>query len=326
MLRADYRGRSRAGIFVLALCLPGAWAAAADDDFRIVVLPDPQHYASRYPEIGLAQTRWIRDNVDKLRIKFVTSVGDNVNAGHREAQYRNSRSFFGGLDDVVPYGIACGNHDLMDGSKDGFACRNFVKYYGPEHFRKYPWYGGASESGFSSWQRFSGGGRTFLILHLAVNAPEPEIVWAEKVLAGHPRLPAILVTHQLLTPRAALGRSLAAKGPDRRTPVEIWERLIDRSPQIFMVLCGHYHGEAYLAKKGRPGHRVHLILQDYQKDKNGGNGWLRLLHFRPELKKVEVQTYSPSLDKYERDADSEFSFGLHLQQLAPAPAPAKGRK
>lgn len=300
---------------LLILLLRTPWICAGERDFSIVILPDPQHYASKYPKIGMSQTQWIKDNVEKLHIKFVTSVGDNVDAGYKEAQYKNSRSFFAILDEVVPYGIACGNHDLMDGKKINYSCQNFVEYYGPQHFKKYPWYGGASESGFSSWQKFSGGGQSFLILHLAVNAPRPEMEWAKKVLADHPTQPAILVTHQLLTPKAVLGKSLAAKEPGRQNPVEIWDQLIKPSPQIFMVLCGHYHGEAYLAKKNAAGHPVHLILQDYQRDKNGGNGWLRILNFKPDQKKAEVQTYSPSLNKYQRDADSEFSFDLHLERV-----------
>ena len=49
---------------------------------------------------------------------------------------------------------------------------------------------------------------------------------------------------------------------------------------------------------------------DYQSRTNGGDGWLRLLEIDTRAGEVRVQTYSPTLNQYERDADSEFIFTL----------------
>ena len=43
---------------------------------------------------------------------------------------------------------------------------------------------------------------------------------------------------------------------------------------------------------------------------NGGNGWLRLITFVPKENQIEFRTYSPSLDQYETDADSQFTLPL----------------
>jgi hypothetical protein len=51
---------------------------------------------------------------------------------------------------------------------------------------------------------------------------------------------------------------------------------------------------------------VYTLLADYQGRANGGDGWLRILRFVPASNRVEVQTYSPWLDAYETDTDSEF--------------------
>jgi hypothetical protein len=275
-------------------------------DFSIVVLPDPQLYAAKYTKVGYTQTDWICQNVKRLQIKFAVTVGDNVDAGYVDAQFKKSVDFMSLLNNVVPYGVACGNHDLKDGKKGGYASRKFVYYYGPQRFKNYPWYGGASESGFSSFQVFTGGGYRFLTLELAVAAPMAEIQWAKSVIAAHPDTPVILTTHQMLTPNAEMGKDAAVSGPGRQTPGQVWQRLVDSSPQIFLVLCGHYHGEAHLTKMTQAGRPVNVVLQDYQKEPSGGNGWLRIFTFRPAACKIEVRTYSPTLKQFKTGPKSEF--------------------
>ena len=294
---------------------------AGEKDFSIVVLPDPQHYASKYTKVGLAQTEWISKQADKLQIKFVVTVGDNVDAGYVDKQFRNSIRFMDKLNKVVPFGVACGNHDLKDGpkkdgQKSGYTSKKFVEYYGPQRFQEYPWYGGASPSGFSSYQTFTGGGIKFLALELTVAAPKEEINWAKKVMAEHPDLPVILTTHQMLNPEGKIPKSKAASGPGRQPPTKMWQQLIEPSPQIFLILCGHYHGEAYITKKTQAPQPVHIVLQDYQSEPHGGNGWLRIFTFRPHRNKIEVQTYSPALKEYKTKPRSQFSFAVDFKLLA----------
>jgi hypothetical protein len=313
----DTRRLQQIGLALLALMfLVAGHARAQGKDFSIVVLPDPQFYAAEFPAVGLAQTEWICQNVAKLQIEFVVTVGDNVDVGHSDEQFKNSTHFMEKLDGVVPYGLACGNHDLTDGKKGSFTSRKFVDYYGPQHFKKYPWYGGASESGFSSYQVFSGGGYKFIALELAVAAPKAEVDWALKVMADHPGIPVILTTHQMLSPKAEMGKGTAVSGPGRQAPAEVWEQLVQPSPQIFLVLCGHYHGEAYITQETRAAQPVHVVLQDYQNDPNGGDGWLRIYTFRPEHDKVDVQTYSPTLKEYKKGPKSEFSFAVDFKRLS----------
>src|SRR5687768_5517330 len=51
-------------------------AGAEQPPWTLVVLPDTQQYAERYPDIFLAQTRWIADQADALDIRYVLHVGD----------------------------------------------------------------------------------------------------------------------------------------------------------------------------------------------------------------------------------------------------------
>lgn len=313
----------RIGLVLPALLVLFAGNAYAQPtDFSIVVLPDPQFYAAKFTKVGLAQTEWICQNVAKLQIKFVVTTGDNVDVGYIDAQFKNSTHFMDKLDDVVPYGLACGNHDLKDSKKGSYTSRKFVDYYGPQRFKKCAWYGGASPSGFSSYQTFSGGGSKFIAIELAVAAPKAEVQWAKKVIADNPAMPVILTTHQMLTPEAEMDKGTAVSGSDRQTPSQMWEQLVEPSPQIFLVLCGHHHGEAYTTKKTQAAQPVHVILQDYQEDPNGGNGWLRIFTFHPDENKGDVQTYSPTLNQYKKGSKSEFSFALDFKRLT-APTSVK---
>ena len=45
---------------------------------------------------------------------------------------------------------------------------------------------------------------------------------------------------------------------------------------------------------------------------SGGEGWLRVLRFVPAEDKVYVQTYSPWLNRFEADADSEFTLDFPM--------------
>lgn len=57
---------------------------------------------------------------------------------------------------------------------------------------------------------------------------------------------------------------------------------------------------------------IYQVLQDYQDDSNGGNGWMRLYIFKPAENAILVRTYSPYLDEFEVDDDSEFKLPYEM--------------
>ena len=52
--------------------------AAPEESFTIVLLPDTQNYAEKYPETYIAQTLWIRERRKVDNIKFAIHLGDIV--------------------------------------------------------------------------------------------------------------------------------------------------------------------------------------------------------------------------------------------------------
>ena len=77
------------------------------------------------------------------------------------------------------------------------------------------------------------------------------------------------------------------------------------------MLAGHRHGEGRRTDIFN-GNTVHTLLSDYQGRANGGDGWLRILEFSPANNQIRVRTYSPSLNQFETDADSEFTLSYDM--------------
>lgn len=283
--------------------------------FTMVMLPDTQHYSRKWPELFLAQTEWIKSNRDKESIVFVTHVGDIVNDHGKDTnQWEVANKALSVLDGVVPWGACIGNHDYDSVTRHPDAGKTFVKYFGPQRFARYSWFGGASTNGMNSYQLLAAGGIDFLILHLQLDVPDFAIAWASEVLRAHPNRAAIVTTHSYLngvngvngynTPVSRYGNSGEA----------VWTKLIRCHPQICLVLCGHHQLTVayHQISTNDAGRRVPEILADYQKGRNGGDAWLRLLRFHPAEGTIEVQTYSPALKAFQTDSKNQFVVPLDL--------------
>lgn len=298
-------------LMVLSVADVRAAAPRAGVPFTIIMLPDTQIYSKSHPALFYAQTDWVKRARDQENIVFVTQVGDIINDRSKiMSQWTVASNAMARLDGVVPWGVAIGNHDYdSDQLKQGVAT-TWLSYFGPQRFKDCKWYGGASPNGLNSCQLFSGGGIDFVILHLEVEVPDPAIAWAQQILRQHPDRAAIVATHAYLKGRDGVGRNpkhdMRSGGNSGEA---IWKKLIQANPQVFMVLCGHEGrtDEYYQVSTNRVGNRVVEILADYQKRPNGGDGFLRLIRFLPASRQIQIRTYSPALDKFETDENSEFA-------------------
>ena len=302
------------GILLASVVLRPA-SAESQSNFTLVVLPDTQKYAANRgggtPEIFIAQTQWIAEKRDALNIVYVAHLGDCVNHADREEEWVHADTAFRKLEGSrpIPYGIAVGNHDkyiyrsppvLIDGVHIE-TTQLYNKYFGVARFKDKPWYGEHyGEDNDNFYHLFSAGGLDFIVLYFEYAAGTDTLGWADTVLEKYRDRRAIVVSHSLLK----LDRTFGLQG--RAT----YQALKD-NPNFFMMLCGHVHGEAS-RKDSFNGSTVHTILADYQSRENGGNGWLRILKFSPAKNQIEVSTYSPTLGKYEKDADSQFTLDYRM--------------
>ncbi|MBN2067172.1 MAG: metallophosphoesterase [Candidatus Diapherotrites archaeon] len=307
----------RKSFILIAIILLFSTVSAEQGDFTIVVLPDTQKYSRDFPEIFNSQTEWIAENAESMNIVFVSHLGDIVDDYDSVEQWQNAGTSMGFLDGKVAYGIAPGNHDF---SREG-DISNFNFYFPPSRFNSHSWYGGNFPFGSNenSFQLFSASGLDFIVLHLRYCPGKAALQWANQVLRTHSDRLAIISTHAYLGlngEREVHSYKESGCGTGSNNTEYIWDELIYPNENVFLVLCGHVHGEAGRVDPNIAGKPVLQVLSDYQSLENGGNGFLRIMRFSPTQRKISVQTYSPSLNQFELDNDSQFSL-----EFSPGPKP-----
>lgn len=284
----------------------GGWAEvppAPAGAFTIAVLPDTQNYSAGHPEIYETITKWIVDHREDQRIVFVSQTGDIVDHPAVEEEWINARRAMDALHGLIPYGFSVGNHDMQGATGQKLF---FEQYFGKERYSGFDWYGGSPDNNGNSYQLFSAEGLNFVIIHLECNAPDEALHWATGVLEAHRNRRAIIATHMwagpLTMPTTAGGWASDPKGRmqwkkchgDRgNTPQQIYDKLVARHANVFMVLAGDQSRtqSLTLTSTGLNGNTIHELMCDIRE------GYIRLLRFLPAEGRIEVMTYSPVLQQ-----------------------------
>jgi hypothetical protein len=287
----------------------------ADRQFTIIALPDTQYYSKFHPEIYLEQTRWIVDNKDRLNIGFVTHLGDVVHDWDDiELQWQRASEAMAILDGQVPYGILAGNHDMQVGGVAEF----YEKYFPADRYSDYPWWGGSFRGNKNNFQVLKLGGDDFIFVNLEFCPHNQTLDWAKARLDEYPDSIAIISTHAYLRQNGAVDDSTCSEHSEghasNNNGVRLWRYVVRQHSNVAMVLNGHFPGEAYMPVDYE-GRTIHQILADFQGRERGGNGFLRIMTFFPDRDRVEIQTYSPTLDQYDRGPKNEFELALDLTPL-----------
>lgn len=297
--------------------------------FTVVVLPDTQEYADRYPAYFERQAEWIVEEREARDIRFVLHEGD-VTDDNSDEQWAVADGALGQLDGEVPYAFSLGNHDLGEGGSAADRSSLVDDWFPPERFEDMEGYGGnQSGSSDNSWATFDAAGMSFLVLALEFGPSDETLAWAASVVEEHPDHRVILVTHCYMyhddtrvgagNPYSPHSYGIDALGVNDGD--EIWEELVSLHGGFFLVVSGHVTGDGtgYLVSDGVEGNPVHQMLANYQQEEQGGRGWLRILEFVPEEDRVEVSTYSPVVADQEGEAaawrtepDNAFSFALEM--------------
>lgn len=300
-----------------------------ENSFSMILLGDPQGYIKydiNQPLFEL-QTLWIADNIDNLNIKAVLCTGDLVeqndnivrnrsmlNQTSREMWQNVSRSFER-LDNKVPYIIATGNHEY------GYRHSENGNTHFPEYFpveRNKTWYDCIvavfpNRSGIESLENaafeFNEPGWGKMLVVCNEFAPRDEVLAWTAGLIDSERFKThkvIYITHSLLAEKTA---DYTDNEPydiyPRNWGRQVWEKLLKPSKNIVLALSGHMgdlggfeNSVAYRVDKNAAGKNLHQMMFNVQTlgggwEGNGGDGWLRILEFKPDGKTISVKTYSP---------------------------------
>lgn len=316
-------------------------SAPAAKSFTIAVLPDTQFYCDTRLKLSakwgngdlrryfFEQTEWVRDNQERLNIAFLAHEGDIVQADAPE-EWVIAREAMSVLDGKVPYCMCLGNHDMGFEKSDNKYGGNigvnrtthFNEYFPREKFAERREFGGTFDPDRhdNSWYHFEEAGLKFLIVALEYHPRDEVLDWANEIVAEHPDHRVIALTHSYLKKdKTRTTNRLKLQGNNGE---QMWQKFVSKHRNIFMVLCGHFSGEAVLTSTGDHGNQVHQVLSDYQGMHNGGESWLRYMTFKPEANKISVHTYNPALDKFRNGPSSRFDLDYPMASATAPESPA----
>jgi hypothetical protein len=299
------------GILLLFFLLFLTITTSKAENFTIILLPDTQFYScdalcGSNSAIFEAQTRWIVSNREGLNIVYVAHAGDIVNNPTYQEQFIRASAAMALLEDPgttslpqgIPYGVLRGNHD-QDSTYD-----YYNKYFGVSRFDGRSYYGGSynGTDNNNNYGFFSAGGMDFIVLNLEYNPSTAVLDWAKTLLRTYNNRRAIVVSHSIL--------NVGYPAPFMSEGQKIYDAL-KGNPNLFLMLCGHMHGEGRRVDVYNS-RTVNILLADYQDYVYGGNGFLRILTFSPEKNRITIKTYSPWLDQYESDSNSQFTLSYDM--------------
>ncbi|MFD1770488.1 metallophosphoesterase [Sphingobacterium suaedae] len=336
-IRIDYYTLLLAGIISTQHGLaqtPNESGKKNDKRFSIAIIPDTQ-YNTKESQGGTnalfeAQVDWILANREHEQIAYVIHLGDITDDGDQaSAQWENAAKVMyklekplPGLPHGIPYGLAVGNHDQYPSQLAvSGTTRYFNTYFGVDHFKGRPYYGGNFRNDNDShYDLFTAGGTDFIVLYIEFDAfdeqQEAMNNWASAVLEKYSSRRAIVVTHYTLFLNPVAGSNIPGRAPFSKQAKRLYDRL-KAHKNLFMMAGGHVgdNGEGF-RQDTYNGVTVKSFLSDYQSRPMGGNGMMRLMTFDLETDNIQVRTFSPYHHYEEVDGDSHFKLGLFREAAA----------
>ena len=158
-----------------------------DYDYSFAVLGDLQHITDYTPSDLHYLFDYILDNKDTKNIQFVFGMGDTTNDNHNEAnnlkEWKLAQEQFFRFNDVLPYTVVRGNHDVVtrmnayfaDPAKPGYTDQLDGFYQ--------------EGSVVNVWKEFSVAGVDYLSLLIDYESSDSVLAWASDVIASHPHHP-----------------------------------------------------------------------------------------------------------------------------------------
>ena len=244
---------------------------------------------------------WIVANKEEKKIEYVFGLGDITDRdfdAKENGEWKVAQKAIRKLDGVVPYSMVRGNHDNLgrfhNVFKDEFYLSQFEGFYVD---------GIASDT----YRTLSVCGDDYLLITLDHGPTDRQLEWASGIISKYPDHRVIISTHWYL---AKDGQPGDVKDYGSSKPIienhgtEIWDKLIKKHANIFMVMSGHYStADIVVSQKTNPaGNKVIQMLVDPQGyDASDPSGMIGILYFSKDGKKIHVEYFSPIKNQYFRE-------------------------
>jgi len=293
---------------------------------RIVLLPDTQTYAEKFPEVLDSQINYILR--EQKNINLVLQQGD-LTQNNSDTEWQIIKNAFSKLDNKVPYVLAPGNHDMGSVAGKFADVRNsalYNQYFPFAHMSQLPAFGGVFDQGKmdNAYYLTQTGKIKWLIITLEFGPRNAALDWANNIIRQHPDRTVVINTHSYMysdSTRQGPGDNWRPQaygvGKDKgdssvNDGEQIWDKLVKVHPNVRFVFSGHVlnSGVGTLVSINNQGYPVYQMLANYQEgvkgSVKGGNGWLRILDIDNKKKTVSVTTYSPYINQYKKDPAHSF--------------------
>ncbi|MBQ8309554.1 MAG: hypothetical protein IJX80_00895 [Clostridia bacterium] len=247
--------------------------------------------------------KWIVDNVEAKNIQYVFGMGD-ITEKDTDPEWVYAKDAITQMDGVVPYSLLWGmNHDTPAQLDHYFATHETYANQIRGYYRE--------SSIANCYQELTVGEIDYLILCLDFGMKDDVIAWASGVIEAHPEHRVIITTHAYLEKDGSLletGEDYAPSAsyydPTNNDGDDIWEKLVSKHENIYMIMSGHMSAETVVisTQTGDHGNEVIQVLVDPQTMdgdfKDGGTGMVAMFYFSEEGDIVAVEYYSTVRDGY----------------------------
>ncbi len=301
------------------------------ESFSMILFGDPQTYGKYKASQPIFElmTAWTAAHKDELNIKAALCTGDLVEKndiaalsfyGKRvsydtpsEDMWQSVARAFSRLDGEIPYILCTGNHDYGFYSAEN-RNSNFGKYFpilknpcwqkclvstSPNANNQNTLENAAYQFEDKNWGKI-------LVIALEFAPRDVTLEWAKKLTTSnnYKNHKVIILTHSILRTRPNIAEVIKTekyKLPEPNWGEAVLKKLVDKSDNIKLVLCGHSGTpkriQSNIVYKNEAGRDVHVVMFNPQSEGgwfgNGGDGWLRIMEFYPDGKTISMRTYSP---------------------------------
>ena len=270
-----------------------------DYEFSICLVGDTQKISMRNPRHVSYIYDWICGNIESKKIAFVMHMGD-ITENSTAKEWEINREEIFKMNGKVGYSLIRGNHDTVEGFDSTFGV--------PEYMDRL--LGTFDGTPANSYQTFSAGGQDFLHVCLDYGAPDAALKWAAGIIEAHPEHLVIITTHCYLYHDGTTLDINDPVPPNYRgtndgwanNGDQMWDKLMSKYPNIFLVCCGHdpWDDVVVAKQRGDNGNIVTAILANPQDIDlhEGSSGIVTMLYFSRDGKRLQIENYSTIRNKY----------------------------